>query len=52
LFPNLEAEAVRRWLSCLLILAGLVAAGGCGREAEKNKFKDLDRPKPAPAKDK
>jgi hypothetical protein len=38
---------VRRWLICLLILAGLVAVEGCGREAEKNKYKDLDRPKPA-----
>jgi len=36
-----------RWWRCLLF--GLVAAAcvGCGNQAEKNKNKDLDRPKPA-----
>lgn len=46
----LEADTVRRWLSCLLLLAGLAGTVGCGREAEKDKYKDLDRPKPAEKK--
>lgn len=33
----------RRWLAAVLVFACL----GCGGEKEKDKFKDLDRPRPA-----
>ena len=38
-----------RWLSFVVVLIGLAAAVGCSREAEKDKYKDLDRPIPAGA---
>jgi hypothetical protein len=42
-----------RWALFIVLAAGLIASTGCNREAEKDKNKNLDRPKPAePAKDK
>jgi len=35
-----------RWFRCLIVLVGVVALGGCGGGGERNKNKDLDRPKP------
>ncbi|HEY1380100.1 MAG TPA: hypothetical protein VGF55_25070 [Gemmataceae bacterium] len=40
---------MRRWVTCVLLLTGVVLAAGCSREGEKDKNKDLDRPKPAEA---
>jgi hypothetical protein len=36
-----------RLIACLLIAA---ACAGCNRDAEKDKFKNLDRPSPAAEK--
>jgi hypothetical protein len=36
-----------RRLNYIVLLIGLIAAAGCSREAEKDKYKDLDRPTPA-----
>ncbi|HEX4589299.1 MAG TPA: hypothetical protein VH120_05185 [Gemmataceae bacterium] len=42
-----------RWINLFLVTLVLAGTIGCGREAERSKNKDQDRPKPAePAKDK
>ncbi len=38
---------MRRWVTCVAVLCGLALTAGCAREGEKDKNKDLDRPRPA-----
>jgi len=38
---------MRRLLSVLVIAATIATAAGCGDRGEKDKYKDLDRPKSA-----
>jgi hypothetical protein len=40
---------MRRYLTCVALLIGLVSVIGCSRGGETDKNKDQDRPKPAEA---
>jgi hypothetical protein len=49
----IQEKAMRRRVWLVLLAAGLATSAGCSREAEKDKNKNLDRPKAAEtAKDK